>query len=125
MSLRTVILPPGSRRNAFNWFIGNEHGFNQMEANSEFGVDEAVISQADIDQKAIDYAADLATVHQDYDDHLADVAKDQRKDRFDDNSHVTATIKEMVIQLNELRALHGLPDLNFGTVNASIRNRIE
>ena len=125
MSLRTVILPAGGRLNAFNWFIGNDKGTAQVEANNEFGVDENFISQADLDQKRSDYAAYIATVHQDYGDFLADEAKDRRKDRFDDNSHTTAHIKEMVILLNELRALHGLPDLNFGQVNASIRNRID
>ncbi len=124
MALRTVILPVGNNVRAFNWFIGNEHGFAQMEAGNEFGVDEGVISQAALDQKAIDYAADIATVHQDYADHLADVARDESKDEFDDDSIVTALIKEMVDQLNDIRANAGMPLLNFGTVNANIRNRI-
>jgi len=124
MALITVVLPPGNRLRAFNWFIGNELGFAQMEAGDEFGVDDSVISQAALDQKAIDYAADLATVHQDYDDHRADVAKDRLKDEFDDDSIVTALIKEMVDQLNDIRAQTGQPALTFGTVNANIRNRI-
>ncbi len=124
MAIRTVILPPGARVRAFNWFIGNEDGFAQMEVGNEFGVNENVISQADLDQKAIDYAADIATVHQDYDDHVADVELDRVKDEFDDDSIVTAIIKEMVDQLNDIRAQTGQPALIFGVVNANIRNRI-
>ena len=75
--MRTVILPPGSRRNAFNWFIGNINGHNQIEANNEFGVLNSAITQAALDQKLIDYAADLATVHSDYDTFLADTADEE------------------------------------------------
>lgn len=122
--MRTVILPPGSRRNAFNWFIDNINGHNQIEANNEFGVLDSAITQAALDQKLIDYAADLATVHSDYDTFLADTADEEFKKRdVDNNAGLTALIKVMVDELNTLRTIEGLPNLNFGPVNADVRSR--
>lgn len=122
--MRTVILPVGSRRNAFNWFIGNRDGFNQIEANNEFGVNDGFISQVDLDLKLADYTANLATVHADYDQFLSDEADEAFKIRdVDNNAGVTSLIKVMVDELNTLRAIEGLPNLNFGLVNADVRTR--
>ncbi len=120
----TVTLPVGGVPGAYNDHLG-QHGnaFSFFESTNEIEIRQ--VDQATMDAALITYTADQANIDNDFADKIADIAKDLRKDRFDDNSHVTATIKEMVIQLNELRALHGLPDLNFGTVNASIRNRID
>lgn len=82
------------------------------------------VSQADLDAAFADYTANQVARDQDFQDHLEDVASDAAKDQFDDASDLTALIKEMVDELNVLRALHALPDLNFGTVNAAIRSRI-
>lgn len=117
-----VTLPAGGVVGAFNDHVG-QHGKAYMFLALDVEIPQ--VDQATLDAALVTYAADVATINADFADKLADEEKDRRKDHFDDNSHVTATIKEMVIQLNELRALHGLPDLNFGQVNASIRNRIE
>jgi len=82
------------------------------------------VAQAVLDLALINYAADQANIDNDFADRVADEIKDMEKDAFDDKTDLTALIKEMVDQLNELRALHALPALNFGVVNADIRNRI-
>ena len=124
MSLRRVILQVGARRNAFNFFIGNVDGFNQIEANNEFGVLESFIGQAALDQFAVDYAANQAQIDADYDTFLSDTADEAfRKRDVDNNAGLTALIKVMVDELNTLRAIEGLPNLVFGPVNADVRSR--
>lgn len=122
--MRTVIFPAGGRRNAFNWFIGNDGGFNQFEpSTNEFGVNDNAISQADLDQKVIDYAADLAQVHSDYDDFLSDTADELvRKMQVDNDGGLQSLIKVMVDELNAVRQNAGLPDLNLGLVTAAVRS---
>lgn len=123
-----LILPPSARNTrsarSFKRFIG-QHGkaSNLDEATGEFFLFEG--DQATIDAQLITYTADQVNIDTDYDDVVNDERKDRDKDAFDEKNDLTALIKEMVEQLNELRALHALPPLNFGTVNADIRNRIE
>ncbi len=117
-----VTLPAGGVPGAFVDHVGQHNKGYRFDG---LDVEIPQVDQATLDAALITYAADLTSINDDFADKLADEEKDRRKDLFDDNSHTTAHIKEMVILLNELRALHGLPDLNFGTVNASIRNRIE
>ena len=82
------------------------------------------VTQPVLDAALVTYVADQATVDADFADKVADEKKDREKNEFDDKSDLTALIKIMVDELNTLRALHALPDLNFGTINADIRNRI-
>lgn len=122
--MRTVIFPVGGRRNAFNWFIGNEDGFNQLEpSTNEFGVLDSAITQAALDQKLADYAADLAQVHDDYDDFLKDKADERVKvAQVDNDGGLQSLIKVMVDELNAVRANAGLPNLNLGQVTAAVRS---
>jgi hypothetical protein len=122
--MRTVILPVGGKRDAFNWFIGNVDGFNQLEpSNNEFGVDDATISQAALDQKLIDYAADIAQVHSDFADFLSDEADERvRVMQVDNDGGLQSLIKVMVDELNAVRQNAGLPDLNLGIVTAAVRS---
>ena len=80
--------------------------------------------QATIDAQLVTYVADQTNIDDDFQDVLDDEAKDSAKSEFDDDSILTALIKEMVDQLNDIRAQTGQPALNFGQVNADIRNRI-
>ena len=82
------------------------------------------VTQAALDTAFADYVANQVDRDNDFAEKLADEKKDREKDEFDDKSDLTALIKEMVLQLNVLRTLHGLPDLDFGPINADIRNRI-
>lgn len=121
--MRTVMLPAGNRRDAFNWFIGNHDGFAQLEANNEFGVLESAISQVDLDNFAATYAADMATVHSDYDDFRSDTADELvRKMQVDNDGGLQSLIKVMVDELNAVRANAGLPNLNLGQVTAAVRS---
>jgi len=83
------------------------------------------LTQSAIDTALVNYAANQSDIDDDFADKRADEKKDRDKDAFDEKNDLTALIKEMVEQLNVLRALHALPPLNFGTVNADIRNKIE
>lgn len=121
--MRTVMLPVGNRRDAFNWFIGNHDGFAQLEANNEFGVLESAISQVDLDNFAATYAADMAAVHSNYDDFRSDTADELvRKMQVDNDGGLQSLIKVMVDELNAVRANAGLPNLNLGTVTAAVRS---
>ena len=118
----TVTLPAGANFHAFNDHAGNLNGF--------FGFDETTfeyesdVNQATLDAALITYTADQATIDADFADDEADREKDAKKDRFDEKDDLTALIKEMVDQLNDIRANAGMPLLNFGTVNAAVRSRI-
>jgi hypothetical protein len=83
----------------------------------------------DIDQPAMDaglitYAADQANLDNDFADDLEDQVAEFGRNLFDEKIDLTALIKVMVDELNAVRTVNGLPDLNFGLVNAAIRQRI-
>ncbi len=120
--MATVILTGTQNEGALAHFIAPNKGYTFDAPARELGI--SVVTQAVLDQALIDYAADQVDKDNDFQDHLEDVAKDAAKDQFDNASDLTALIKELVEQLNVLRALHALPDLNFGTVNASVRSKI-
>lgn len=118
-----ITLAPGHNFEALNDFAGNE-GLMAYFDPFTLELEMPGIDQATADQALIDYAADQANIDNDFADKRADQAKDKIKDEFDDDSIVTALIKEMVEQLNDIRANAGMSALNFGQVNANIRNRI-
>jgi hypothetical protein len=125
--LRRVVLPVGARRKAFNHFIGNApfgyHGFDP--SNNEFEVSKDFIDQATLDQKALDYAATQAAVDAAYDQFQSDFDDEEaRKENLDNNIGLTSLIKVMVDELNAVRAAAGLPNVNFGQVNAAVRLKI-
>lgn len=106
--------------------LADRAGSNRQELSlteDQFEVED--VSQTALDAALVDYIADQAAIDADFADKVADEAKDKRKNEFDDKSDLTALIKEMVDQLNELRALHSLTPLVFGQVNSDIRNRID
>lgn len=117
-----VTLLPADNRRAFADFAAGNTLHTWDDTTLEIVIPS--VDQATLDTLLIDYHADQANIDQDFADKRADEAKDRDKDSFDDKSDLTALIKEMVLQLNELRALHSLPPLIFGQVNADIRNRI-
>lgn len=121
MSILTLL--PGHNFEAFNDFAGNE-GLMAYFDPTTLELEMPDIDQATADQALIDYVADQANIDADFVDKRADQAKDRKRDEFDEKDDLTALIKVMVEELNVLRALHSLPDLNFGQVNASIRQRI-
>ena len=120
--MSTVTLPVGGDFFAFNDFVGNRNKlFNFDEITMEY---ESDVAQGVLDAALINYVADQATIDSDFADDEKDRRDDEEKDRFDEKDDLTALIKVMVEELNVLRALHALPDLNFGTVNAAVRSRI-
>lgn len=127
MATVTVTLPP-SARNRHSWrsfvnFIGQRGKASSLDqATGELTLFEG--DQATIDAQLVTYVADQTNIDDDFQDVLDDEAKDSAKSEFDDDSILTALIKEMVDQLNDIRAQTGQPALNFGQVNADIRNRI-
>lgn len=92
------------------------------EATLEVEVDS--VDQATMDAGLISYAADQANLDDVLNDYLEDQEGEFGKNEFKDNKGLTAVIKEMVDELNAIRQNAGLPDLNFGLVNAAIRQRI-
>lgn len=127
MATVTVTLPPSARNDrswqSFAHFIGQRGRASSLDRTTG----ELIFfhgDQATIDAQLVTYAADQTNIDNDFDDVAADEVKDREKDEFDDDSIVTAIIKEMVDQLNDIRGNAGMPLLNFGTVNSNIRNRI-
>lgn len=119
-----VIVQPGHDVRALADHAGSavkgQIGFRP--SNSELEVGD--VTQPALDAALITYIADQANIDADFADKLKDEEDDRVKDEFDDDSIVTAIVKEMVDQLNAIRANAGMPALNFGTVNAAIRSRI-
>jgi hypothetical protein len=120
--MATVILTGTQNEGALAFFVAPNKGYTFDSVSRELGI--VVVTQPVLDQALIDYAADQAAKDSDFQDFLEDVESDAAKDSFDSKADITALIKVLVEELNTLRALHALPDLNFGTVNASIRSRI-
>lgn len=116
-----VTLPAGGVPGAFNDHVG-QHGNGYYVDGLDVQITQ--LNQATLDAALITYAADLTSINDDFADKLVDEANDLAKDEFDDDSIVTALIKEMVEQLNDIRGNAGMPLLTFGTVNSNIRNRI-
>lgn len=123
--MATVIVQPGHDVRAFADHAGSavkgQIGFRP----STLELEVRDVTQPVLNAALITYAADQANIDTDFADKMNDERKDADKDKFDEKNDLTALIKEMVDQLNELRALHALPPLNFGIVNSSIRNRID
>lgn len=82
------------------------------------------IDQATMDAGLITYAADQANLDSEFTDALEDQVNEFDQNLFDEKKDLTAVIKVLVDELNTLRATQSLPDLNFGLVNAAIRQRI-
>lgn len=82
------------------------------------------IDQATMDAGLVTYAADQATLDSEFADALEDQEAGFAQNLFDEKKDMTALIKVMVDELNTLRATQSLPDLNFGQVNAAIKQRI-
>lgn len=116
-----ITILPGHNQNAIADLAGSNRQ-NLSIVDDELEVPD--VTQAALDAAFADYVANQVDRDNDFGLKLADEKRDREKDEFDDKSDLTALIKEMVDQLNVLRALHALPALNFGPVNADIRNRI-
>jgi hypothetical protein len=82
------------------------------------------IDQATMDAGLITYTADQANLDSEFADALEDQISEFGRNIFDEKPDLTALIKVMVDELNAIRTVNGLPDLNFGLVNAAIRQRI-
>jgi hypothetical protein len=120
-----VTLPAGRDFFAFNDHIGNfGNAFSFDDATGDYEPVDPTIDQATLDAALITYAADVAGINAAWADKLTDFNDDVMKTEFDSNAGLTAVIKEMVDELNAIRQNAGLPDLNFGVVNAAIRQRI-
>lgn len=122
--MATVTILAGHNPAAIAHFAGSARGRNMMFRPEELELQVNDVAQPALDAAFADYSANQATRDADFQDILNDEQIDRDKDEFDDDSIVTAIIKEMVDQLNDIRAQTGQPALNFGTVNANIRNRI-
>lgn len=118
-----VTLSAGQNFHAFARHVG------AMDLAILFDPDTLEIELPDIDQATMDaglitYAADQTNLDSELVDALEDQATEFDQNLFDEKKDLTALIKVMVDELNVLRATQSLPDLNFGTVNAAIRQRI-
>lgn len=89
-------------------------------------VDLPDIDQATMDAGLITYAADQVNLDSELVDALEDQESEFAQNIFDEKKDLTAFIKVMVDELNAVRAasVPPLPALNFGLVNAAIRQRI-
>lgn len=84
------------------------------------------IDQVTMDAGLITYVADQANLDSELVDALEDQDVEFTQNLFDDKKDLTALIKVLVDELNAVRAasVPPLPNLNFGLVNAAIRQRI-
>ncbi len=122
--MANVTLLPGHNPAAVANLAGSARGRNMRFRQEDLDLQVDDVTQPDLDAALADYSANQAARDADFQDVVDDEAADRAKDEFDDDSIVTAIIKEMVDQLNDIRAQTGQAALNFGTVNANIRNRI-
>lgn len=122
--MATVILTGTQNEGALAHFIAPNKGYGFDPATRELEI--SVVTQAVLDQALINYAADQAAKDSDFQDYVEDLASDAAKDSFDEKSDITALIKVLVDELNAVRAasVPPLPNLNFGQVNAAVRQRI-
>ncbi len=84
------------------------------------------IDQTTMDAALITYVADQTNLDSELVDALADQEIEFEQNLFDEKKDLTALIKVLVDELNAVRAasVPPLPNLNFGLVNAAIRQRI-
>jgi hypothetical protein len=111
-----------------NWHSFARH-VGAMDLMIYFNPDTLEIELPDIDQATMDaglitYTADQANLDSELVDALEDQESGFAQNLFDEKKDLTAIIKVLVDELNTLRATQSLPDLNFGQVNAAIRQRI-
>lgn len=118
-----VTLQPGQSFAAYNHSLGRT-GFSYYFDDATLEIEIPEVDQITMDNGLVAYTANQAADDAAYAQFLDDAKTDRDKDEFDDDSIVTAIIKEMVDQLNDIRAQTGQPALIFGQVNANIRNRI-
>lgn len=124
--MMSVILNTGANPRAFNHFIGKgvRGGYTFDAANDQFEISKGFVSQAQLDQFAIDYAADQANA-----DAAAAAAVDARnvgdlQKIYGDDPILAAVIEVYRQEINVLRSNAGLPDRSAGFIDGQIRAEI-
>jgi len=118
-----VTLQPGQNIAAYNHSLGRT-GFSYYFDEATLEIEIPEVDQATMDAGLVAYTANQAADDAAYGQFVADAKADRERGEFDDDEIATAIIKEMVDQLNDIRAQTGQAALNFGLVNAAIRQRI-
>jgi len=120
-----VVLHTGADPASFNHFINNDLGFFEFEpATDTFGVLESFINQAALDGRATAYQAQQAQADQDHQDARAAAATAGLQNQYGNDINLNAVVEVMRVELNELRALHSLPDITEPAMDAKVRAEI-
>lgn len=120
-----LTLLAGHNFHAYARHVGAMDQMIQFDPNT-LEIDLPDTDQATMDAGLITYVADQANLDSELVDALEDQDVEFIQNLFDDKKDLTALIKVLVDELNAVRAasVPPLPNLNFGLVNAAIRQRI-
>lgn len=126
MANATVTLPP-SARNRRSWRSFKRHagftgGSTFDEATGELIFEGA--DQATVDASLVTYVADQANIDNDLDADDAAVSTGALIQRYDNDPVLIAIADVFREELNVLRALHALPDIQQGQMNGKVHNKI-
>ena len=127
--MMSVILNTGANPRGFNHFIGRgvSGGYTFDPANNQFEIAKGFISQAQLDQFAIDYAADQANADAAADQAATDRDTARVKDSFDAGELrlLRAFAKLLLREINDLRGQHGLAPRTFAQFRTALRNELD
>lgn len=82
------------------------------------------VSQVDLDAALVTYNADPAAADAAWTQSFAAREIGRNQQRFGDDEVTQAVIEVMRLELNELRALHSLPDISAGAMDGAVRSKI-
>jgi hypothetical protein len=119
-----VIVQPGHNVRALADHAGSvvkgQIGFRPDNSELEVGD----VSQPDLDAALITYAADQANIDAAFQAAQDALTVGELQQAFGDDRIIQAVTEVMRIELNELRALHSLPDIPVGQMDGKVRAKI-
>jgi len=124
--MASVTLPPGANAGAFNNFAGHQdHGFYYDEATRLYEIPIPPGNQAQLNGKLTAYTNGQAAIDAAFavDEDTKD--KTRKKDLYDNDAVSQAVVAWATDEINTLRALHALPDLQPAAVDAAVKNKID
>jgi len=121
-----VTLPVGANVGAFNNFAGNQDKiFYYDEVTRLYEIPIPPGNQAQLNGKATAYAAGQAAIDLAFADFEKGRANQGKKNQLDADANLQAVVAWATDEINTLRALHALPDLQPAAVDAAIKNKID
>jgi hypothetical protein len=121
-----VTLPPGANLEAFNNFANNQDKIHYFDpATRLYQIPVPPGNQGQLDGQLVAYTAGQAGIDQAFADFEKGRKDTVKKNKFDANAELQAVVAWVTDEINTLRALHALPDLQPAAVAAAIHNKID